>query len=111
MSILNYARLVGFFSGISLHKFTFYPDKAAAHFGITAPRRDRRDAALPDNPALLDLSVIYPVSYSFDRFRVGIFKLRRTDSVGDLHTGTFPTWSLTETHEALQARYKWESNL
>jgi hypothetical protein len=131
ISLLNYARLVGFLSGMSLNKFTrydledenkfkkideycnsyvrdvgelspikFWRDKIAAHFAITAPRT-------PDNPALLHLSVIYPVAYSYGRFRVGVFSLSRTDSAGIRHTGKFPPWSLTETHEALQARYNW----
>jgi hypothetical protein len=132
ISILNYARLVGFLCGLSLNKFTrsdlhdkekfdkitqycdsyvkdvgelspikFWRDKSAAHFAITAPKiRD-------DNPALLDLSVMYPVAYSDGRYRVGVFSLRRTDSAGNLHTGKFPGWSLTETHEALQPRYNW----
>jgi hypothetical protein len=129
VSLINYAKLVGFVSGLSSNAFTrhdledekkfqeiakycdayvgsveelaaikFWRDKIAAHFAITAPRKT-------DNPAFLDFSVMYPVGYGNGRFRVSVFSLRRTDSAGNAHTGKLPSWSLTETHEALQGRY------
>ena len=132
-SLYNYARLVGFLSGLSTETFTrqdiedpnnfdaitkvcndyvssipelaaikVWRDKVAGHFAITAPRKTRLTY---DNPALLDFSVMYPVAFDNDRFRVGVFRLLRTDGAGDSHIGELPSWSLTEVHEALQPRY------
>ena len=129
VSLINYARLVGFLSGLSSNTFTrrhledeksfpaiaqycdsyvdsvgelsgikIWRNKIAGHLAITAPRKT-------DNPAFLDFTVMPPVAYEKDRFRVGVMTFRRTDSTGNTHTGQLPRWSLTETHEALQARY------
>lgn len=136
-SLINYARLVGFLSGLSSEIFTrkdledaknfekvtricdayvdsvpelaavkIWRDKVAAHFAITTPKKKKHT---PDNPAFLDFSVMYPVSFDNGRFRVGILRLTRTDSAGTPHIGELPRWSLTEVHEALQTRY-WNSN-
>lgn len=133
VSVMNYARLVGFLSGLSLVTFTrkdledkskfetvreycdsyvdsvpelspikVWRDKVAAHFAITAPKRNRVQS---DNPALLDFSVMYPIGYDNGRFRAGVMTLTRTDSAGSAHVGQLPAWSLTEVHEALQERY------
>lgn len=132
-SLINYARLVGYLSGVSSGRFTrrdledsknfktvtefcdeyvgsvselsavkVWRDKVAGHFAITSPRKTKHTC---DNPAFLDFSVMYPVGFDNDRFRVGIFRLMRTDSAGITHTGELPSWSLTEVHEALQTRY------
>lgn len=135
-TLINYVRLVGFLSGISSGKFTradledaknfrvvtefcdeyvrsiselsavkVWRDKVAAHFAITAPKKTKNTH---DNPVFLDFSVMYPVGFESGRFRVGLLRLMRSDSMGNAQTGELPSWSLTETHEALQPRY-WNS--
>jgi hypothetical protein len=130
VSLMNYARLVGFLSGLSSGAFTHqhladekefqtvtdhcdtyvrsipelsavkvWRDKVAAHLAITKPRKG------DDNPALLDLSVMHPVSYYNGRYRAGAIRVIRTDAAGKAHIGKLPTWSLTEIHEALRQRY------
>ncbi len=130
VSIMNYARLIGFLDGISTGKYTKrdlenhknyekvkkasikYADsvpelknikkwrnKVAAHFAITDPNENK------DNPAFLEFSIMYPVSYCEGRFKVGRMEFTRTDSTGAKHKASLPTWSLTEVYEALQIRY------
>lgn len=129
VSLVNYARLVGFLSGLASGAFTrqhledeahfeavtrhcdlyvesvpelsavkIWRDKVAAHFAITAPRKK-------DNPAFLDVSVMYPIGYRHGRFRTGFVRSDRTDGAGNRHTGELPSWSLTEIHESLRGRY------
>lgn len=128
-SVYNYARLTGFLAGIAsgaydrhatenvrylktikaycdnyvnsipeLDAIRIWRHKVFAHFAITDPRDD-------DNPALLDASVMSPVSYSNGRFRVGgmMHMARGVEHV-------FPDWSVTEAFEALGQRY-WPDKL
>lgn len=137
-SVVNYARLVGFLSGLSSGAFkrsdledsgnfdavtkvcdayvdsipelvpvTVWRNKVAGHLAITAPRRTKH---AQDNPAFLDFSVMYPVGYENGRFRVGVLRLMRKDKAGATHTGELPSWSLTEVHDALRARF-WRESL
>lgn len=117
VSIMNYARLIGFLDGISTGKYTkrdlesysnykkvkkvcgnyvnsvpelsaikIWRDKVAAHFAITDPVDDRFGITdpkkKPDNPAFLEFSIMYPVSYCEGRFKVGRMEFTRIDSTG-----------------------------
>jgi hypothetical protein len=128
VSVCNLARLVGFLRGLSTGAFTrsdlgdpsrfkavraavddylsgvtelssvlVWRNKVGAHFAITDPRKD-------DNPATLDLSVIFPVSFRDTRFYVGDMALTRKTQSG-VHTSALPTWSVTEVFESLIPRY------
>jgi hypothetical protein len=134
VSVINYARLVGFLSGLASNKFSrqdledkkvletvnkhcknyvdniselkevkLWRDKVAAHFAITAPKKE-------DNIAMLDFSVMYPVGYADNRFRVNVHTFTRTDSVGIEHQATLLPWSVTEVFEMMESRY-WRTNL
>jgi hypothetical protein len=130
VSLMNYARLVGFLSGLSCGAFTRHDLEDDNTFQAVIEHCNSYVASVPelsaikvwrdkvaghfaitaprkkhDNPALLDFSVMYPVGYDNGRFRVGVMSFLRTDSAGNAHTGKLPPWSLTETHEALQGRY------
>lgn len=127
-SMCNYARLVGFVIRLSsgdisrsdlrdpkrmqvvkdvcrdymqgiedLAPVVMWRNKVAAHFAITDPRRG-------DAEALLDLSVMYPVTFSSDRYRVGELELYR-DSSGECSKGALSAWSLTEVYESLYERF------
>ena len=74
-------------------------DKIAAHFAITAPRKNS------DNVALLDFSVMYPVGYDSGRFRVNVLIHSRSDASGSTHEAKLPNWSVTEVFEKLSVRY------
>jgi hypothetical protein len=73
-------------------------NKVAAHFAITDPRSD-------DSPMTLEASTVYPVSHDAGRFRVGSWVFGQTYQDGTVHESEIPTWSLTEVHEKLAARY------
>ncbi len=133
VSVINYARLVGFLSGLASNKFArqdledkkvletvkkhcnnyvdniselkqvkLWRNKVAAHFAITDPRKE-------DNIAMLDFSVMYPVGYADNRFRVNVHTFTRTESFGVEYQATLPSWSVTEVFEMLQSRY-WHIN-
>ncbi|MEX0718268.1 MAG: hypothetical protein WD066_16865 [Planctomycetaceae bacterium] len=72
-------------------------NKIAAHFAITAPRKD-------DNVSTLDMSVMFPVSFDNGRYRVSQYVLSKTNASGT-HTSAIPSWSVTEVFEALIPRY------
>jgi hypothetical protein len=128
VSLCNYARLVGFIRGISTNRFKredltdsarfrhirdtvgeyvrgipeltsvlVWRHKVGAHFAITSPKEE-------DNPATLDMSVMFPVSFSDGRYRVGEFTLSQTGPTGT-HTAAIPCWSVTEVFESLMPRY------
>lgn len=128
VSLVNYARLVGFVRALSNKDFargdlgdpgkfksiTQFVDgyvknvseldsvlkwrnKVGAHFAITAPYKG-------DNIATLDMSVMFPVSFSDGRYRVSELTLRRSNSTG-AHSSELPCWSVTEVFEALIPRY------
>lgn len=128
VSLVNYARLVGFISGLSNNRFSRadlsdpskfktirsvvdmyvkgvseldavlkWRHKVGAHFAITAPRSD-------DNVATLDMSVMFPVTFTNGRYRVGELSLTRTIA-GVSHTSEIPCWSVTEVFESLLPRY------
>jgi hypothetical protein len=129
VSICNYARLVGFVRGISEGEFThadlsdksklkhvrssvdayiknvpeltdilIWRNKVGAHFAITAPHP-------LDNISTLDMSVMFPVTFTNGKYYVGEFTITRTDGSGNQHTSDIPRWSLTEVFESLIPRY------
>lgn len=67
-------------------------NKVAAHFAATDPFSD-------DTIGTLKLSVMNTISYKYPRFYAGLFQLGTGDRASNL-----PTWSLTETYEALSYR-------
>jgi hypothetical protein len=128
VSVCNYARLVGFLRGLSTSQFTradladparfrtvssvvdgyvnsiselsavlVWRHKVGAHFAITAPRKD-------DNISTLDMSVMFPVSFTDGRYRVGELTLTRTTAAGT-YMSEIPHWVLTEVFESLMPRY------
>lgn len=132
VSVCNMARLVGFLRGLSTGDFTrsdladssksrsvresvddyisrvtelssvvVWRNKVGAHFAITDPRKD-------DNPATLDMSVVFPVTFYDTRYYVGQMVLTRGSQTG-AHTSALPSWSVTEVFESLIPRY-WPSS-
>jgi hypothetical protein len=128
VSLVNYARLVGFIKALSNRDFTRndlsdpakfkrithivdtyvkavpeldsvlrWRHKVGAHFAITAPHKD-------DNVATLDMSVMFPVTFTNGRYRVGELMLTRSNSTGS-HSSELPCWSVTEVFELLLPRY------
>ena len=128
VSLVNYARLVGFIKALSNKDFTRsdlndpaefkkitlivdtyvkavteldavlrWRNKVGAHFAITAPYKD-------DNVATLDMSVMFPVTFTNGRYRVGELTLTRSNSMGS-HSSEIPCWSVTEVFESLIPRY------
>ena len=132
-SVVNYARLIGFLSGLSSGAFKRSDLEDAGNFetvtkicndyvdsipellpvtvwrnkvaGHFAITAPRRTKHVQDNPAFLDFSVMYPVVYENGRFRVGVLRLTRKDKAGTTHIGELPSWSLTEVHDALRSRF------
>jgi len=129
VSLVNYARLVGFIKALANNDFARsdlgdpakfksiasrvddyvkamseldavlkWRNKVGAHFAITAPHKD-------DNVATLDMSVMFPVSFTNGRYRVGELALTRSSSSGGSHTSAVPCWSVTEVFESLLPRY------
>ncbi len=123
-SVCNYARLVGFLSGLAQGVFTreqaadpafhakvrthcsnyvdsipelapikVWRNKVFAHFAATDPRPG-------DNAALLDTSVMSPITFMNGRLRVGGLIQGSSGAEADL-----PNWSVTESYEALSRRY------
>ena len=128
VSVCNYARLVGFVRGLSANEFTradlsnpskfqdvrasvdtyvgnlpelsdvlVWRNKVGAHFAITAPHKS-------DNVSTLDMSVMFPVTFTNGQYRVGELTLTRNNAVGT-HTSALPCWSVTEVFESLLPRY------
>jgi hypothetical protein len=128
VSICNYARLVGFVRGLSTNAFTradladsakfesigasvrsytanlpgisdvfVWRNKVAAHFAATAPKKGA-------NPSTLDMSVVFPVTFTNGQYRVGELMLTRMSATGT-HTSAIPCWSVTEVFERLLPRY------
>lgn len=128
VSLCNFARLVGFVRGLSVNEFSradlsdpakfdavkasvdeyvnavpelsdvvVWRNKVGAHFAITAPRKS-------DNVSTLDMSVMFPVTFTDGQYRVGELTLTRKNSSGT-HTSAIPCWSVTEVFEKLLPRY------
>lgn len=128
ITLCNYARLVGLIRGLDKKDFTradlavparhkpikksiggyvdsiseiaavkIWRNKVSAHPAITDPRED-------DNPATLDMSVIFPVSLLNHRYVVGAFTMIRKNAT-DSYQSELPQWSLTEVYEAISPRY------
>lgn len=128
VSLCNFARLVGFVRGLSVNEFSradlsdpakfdavkasvdeyvkdvpemsdivVWRNKVGAHFAITAPRKS-------DNVSTLDMSVMFPVTFTDGQYRVGELTLTRKNSSGT-HTSAIPCWSVTEVFENLLPRY------
>jgi len=123
-SVCNYARLVGFLGGITSGVFTrassadpknhelirnhcnayvesivelapikMWRNKVFAHFALTAPQSN-------DNAALLDASVMSPISYFDGRFRVGGMVSASSGAGVEM-----PHWSVTEAFAQLAPRF------
>jgi hypothetical protein len=128
VSVCNYARLTGFIRGISrgelsrqdlretakfkaisgvvtayvtgiaeLKEVLVWRNKVAGHFAITDPWKN-------DNIATLDMSVVFPVSFTNGVYLVHDMQMTRRDSTGT-HTSAIPSWSLTQVFEGLIPRY------
>lgn len=128
VSLCNYARLVGFVRGLSVNDFSradlsdpakfktvkesvdeyvnavpelsdvvVWRNKVGAHFAITAPHKS-------DNLSTLDMSIMFPVTFTNGQYRVGELTLTRKNSSGT-HTSAIPCWSVTEVFENLLPRY------
>ncbi len=128
VSLCNFVRLVGFVRGLSLNEFSradlsdpakfdavktsvdkyvnslpelsdvvVWRNKVGAHFAITAPHKS-------DNVSTLDMSVMFPVTFTDGQYRVGELTLTRKNSSGT-HTSAIPCWSVTEIFENLLPRY------
>ncbi len=128
VSLCNFARLVGFVRGLSVNEFSradlsdpakfdavrasvdeyinavpelsdvvVWRNKVGAHFAITAPRKS-------DNVSTLDMSVMFPVTFTDGQYRVGEVTLMRKNSSGT-HTSAIPCWSITEVFEKLLPRF------
>jgi hypothetical protein len=128
VSLYNYARLVGFVPGLTVNDFSradlsdptkfkavkesvdkyinavpelsdvvVWRNKVGAHFAITAPHKS-------DNHSTLDMSIMYPVTFTNGQYRVGELTLTWKNSSGT-HNSAIPCWSLTEVFEKLIPRY------
>ena len=126
-SVCNYARLVGFLSGLASGAYSrdqvsnpSFHAKVREHcsayvdsvpelqpikvwrnkvFAHFAITDPRKD----DNPAMLDASAMSPLSYFGNRLRVGGVTIGSSGGQVEL-----PQWSVTEAHEALAPRF-WPS--
>lgn len=127
-SVCNFARLVGMVRGLANEAFDrndlrsphhhrkvtkfvddycdsvselsnvrYWRNKVSAHFAITAPRRD-------DSGCSLELSIMAPVTFTNDRYRVGGWSRIQTDAE-QTDRAQHPEWSLTEVFESLVPRY------
>lgn len=123
-SVCNYARLTGFLTGIAtgaffrsasmdpanydlikkhcdaylnsipeLEPIIIWRNKVFAHFAMTDPRAK-------DNAALLDASVMSPITYFDGRFRVGGMVIATSGAKVEM-----PPWSVTEAFDMLAPRY------
>lgn len=68
-------------------------DKVAAHFAATSPFQD-------DNLGTLEQSIMYPVTYSYPHYYVGMVRWSTQGETSDL-----PMWALTKTYEDLATRF------
>jgi hypothetical protein len=134
VSLCNYARLVGFVRGLSCGTFARadleeparfehvknsitacvsgvpelsdvlnWRHKVGAHFAATQPKQSRKGRTF-DNVSTLDMSVIFPVTFSNGRYRVHELTLTRTNAAGTC-TSEIPCWSVTEVFESLVPRF------
>ncbi len=80
-----------------LYDVVVWRNKVGAHFAITAPHKS-------DNIATLDMSIMFPVTFSNSQYRVGEWTLTRNNSSGS-YSSAIPCWSVTEVFENLIPRY------
>ncbi len=128
VSLVNYARLVGFIRALSNQDFTRSDlcdparfknitsivdsyVKAVSELDAVLKWRNKVGAHFAitapynnDNVATLDMSVMFPVTFAKGRYRVGELSLTRSNSSGS-HTSEIPCWSVTEVFESLLPRY------
>lgn len=131
VSLCNYARLVGFLSALhspgsqltkadlrsdsgkkaikkavdeyvnnvpELQAVLKWRNKVGAHLAITDPRKD-------DNLATLDMSVMFPVCFSGERYHVGQLTLTVMRGNNPPEKSEIPSWSITEVFESLMPRF------
>lgn len=111
VSLYNYVRLAAWLSSrdtsftkeyvkrVVPPKVLQYRHKIAAHYAMTAPRKD-------DNDADLVASLMTTVMYAHGYLRAGAISEVLTDENGNEIRATNKTsWSLTKTHNALRSRY------
>jgi hypothetical protein len=127
VTVINYARIVGFIRGIEkglfsradlIHKTKFdLIGKKISDYVSSIPElanvkvwRNKvsahpaiTDPYGDDNIATLDMSVIFPVTFE-GKYVVGGMQLIRNDSTGT-HVSALPRWSLTEVFESLIPRF------
>lgn len=71
-------------------------NKVSAHFALVDPVKD-------DNIATMESSIIYPVSFGFDRFKTGSMVMTKGNAEHDFQA-EIPQWALTEVFEQLKDR-------
>lgn len=59
-------------------------NKVSAHFALVDPRKE-------DNIATMESSIIYPVSFEFDRFKTGSMVFSKGDADNDI-VAEIPNW-------------------
>ena len=77
-------------------------NKIAAHPAFTAPESKGSNR---DTLTFLELSSLYPVCWTFDRFTVGGTFIGRQFIGGTTEEAKLPQWSVTEATESLRRRY------
>lgn len=124
VSVCNYARLVGFLTGISCGAYTrnsvenpdeykkikvFCDNYVASIPELTAVSHWRNkvfahfaltDPRSKDNGAMLDVSTMSPTMFSNGRFQLGGMQVMCRGGTVEM-----PAWSITETHEKLSSRF------
>jgi hypothetical protein len=130
VTVINYARIVGFIRGIERGVFSRADladktkfdviKKEIADYIISIPElanvkvwRNKvsahpaiTDPYKDDNIATLDMSVIFPITFE-GKYVVGGLQMIRSNATGT-HASALPRWSLTEVFESLIPRF-WPS--
>jgi hypothetical protein len=128
VSVINYARLVGFIRGLELNQFTrddlknsqkskdiskqvktyveSVPELASVLIwrNKVAGHFAITDPRPDDNIATLNMSVTFPVTLSNGKYLVGDMSMMMTNASG-IHASALPTWSVTEVYESLIPRF------
>jgi hypothetical protein len=129
ISLINYARLVGFIGGLADNKYQKtdlsnpgkYPliketcDDYVDSIRELNPVKKWRNKVTAhfaitdprkssDNADILEYSIMHPVGFYGGRFYVGLGNMVITGS-GDQLSNTFPQWSITEVYNGLKDRY------
>ena len=124
ITICNYARLVGFLSGISSGVYTRSATEDSSNYKLIKEHCDNYVSSIPelepvkiwrnkvfahfaltdpranDNAALLDVSTMSPTSFLGGRFHVGGVTIACRGAAISM-----PAWSITETYEQLSSRF------